>query len=65
MITDVGPHDLASTALIVTPSGDAITKPLTAHGDEFVYLLEGDTDFILRTADGNETVRVVDQESLC
>jgi len=93
MITDVGPHDLASTALIVTPSGGAITKPLTdsffmeldqdfenfkghllvmtyafsepwptweihPHGDEFVYLLEGDTDFILRTADGNETVRV-------
>jgi mannose-6-phosphate isomerase-like protein (cupin superfamily) len=28
------------------------------HGDEFVYLLAGDTDFILRTETGDETVRV-------
>ena len=34
------------------------TWEIHPHGDEFVYLLEGDTDFILRTTDGNETVRV-------
>lgn len=27
-------------------------------GDEFVYLLEGDTDFVLRTGEGDVTVRV-------
>lgn len=28
------------------------------HGDELVYLLEGDTEFVLRTAAGDQTVRV-------
>jgi len=93
MATETGPHNLASTPLIMTPTGDAVTKPRTEsffaeldrdfdnfkghmlvmtfafdeawptweshpHGDEFVYLLEGDTDFVLRTADGDVTVRV-------
>ncbi|XOV84897.1 MAG: cupin domain-containing protein [bacterium] len=34
------------------------TWEIHPHGDEFVYLLEGDTDFILHTAEGNVTVRV-------
>lgn len=34
------------------------TWEIHPHGDEFVYLLEGDTDFILRTDDGDVTVRV-------
>ena len=28
------------------------------HGDEFVYLLSGDVDFVLRTAEGDRTIRV-------
>jgi len=34
------------------------TWEIHPHGDEFVYLLEGDTDFILHTSDGDVTVRV-------
>lgn len=34
------------------------TWEIHPHGDEFVYLLEGDTDFILHTTDGDITVRV-------
>lgn len=28
------------------------------HGDEFVYLLSGDADFVLKTDDGETTVRI-------
>ena len=28
------------------------------HGDEFVYLLWGDTDFVLRTREDDKTIRV-------
>ncbi len=28
------------------------------HGDEFVYLLSGDVDLVLRTAEGDKTIRV-------
>ena len=33
------------------------------HGDEVVYLLEGDTDFVLYTAQGEQTVRVCEPGS--
>ena len=39
-------------------SEDWPTWEIHPHGDEFVYLLEGDTDFVLYTEDGEETVRV-------
>ncbi len=34
------------------------TWEMHPSGDEFVYLLEGDTDFVLRRADGDEILRV-------
>lgn len=34
------------------------TWEIHPHGDEFVYLLSGDVDFVLRTDDGDKTVRV-------
>ena len=34
------------------------TWELHPHGDEFVYLLSGDTDLVLHTAEGERTLRV-------
>ncbi len=34
------------------------TWEIHPHGDEFVYLLSGDTDFVLHTAEGDQTLRV-------
>ncbi|MCZ6871636.1 MAG: cupin domain-containing protein [Gammaproteobacteria bacterium] len=34
------------------------TWEIHPHGDEVVYLLEGDTDFVLETDEGEKTVRV-------
>lgn len=93
MAADAGPHQLASMPLIMTPSGNAVTKHFSEnffeeldrdfdnfrghilimtfafeepwptweihpHGDELIYLLEGDTDFLLHYANGDVTVRV-------
>ncbi|MCR9260329.1 MAG: cupin domain-containing protein [Pseudomonadaceae bacterium] len=53
-------HSFKQHVLVMTFSFDEAwpTWEIHPHGDEFVYLLEGDTDFILRTADGDKTVRV-------
>lgn len=83
MSIESGPHDIDSTRVIFTPTGDAKLKPVTPdfyeelgkefgsfkghvlvqrfsfdepwgvwemhpEGDEFVYLLAGDTDFALK-----------------
>ena len=93
MPTETGPHDLATTPVIMTPHGSAVAKAFSdtffteldtefdnfkAHtlvmtfafdeawptweihpeGDELVYLIEGDTDFLLRTTAGEKTIRV-------
>lgn len=52
--------DFHGHTLIMTSafSEDWPTWEIHPHGDEFVYLLEGDTDFILHTAEGDQTVRV-------
>ncbi len=34
------------------------TWEIHPHGDEFVYLLSGDADIVLRTAEGDKTIRV-------
>ncbi len=34
------------------------TWEIHPHGDEFVYLLSGDVDFVLRTSEGDKTIRV-------
>lgn len=39
-------------------SQDWPTWEMHPHGDELVYLLEGDTDFVLHTDKGPKTVRV-------
>ena len=93
MTFNPGPHDGATTAVVIAPSGAATVKPMTESfyqeldtefpdfaghvliqrytfdtpwsswerhpkGDEYVYLIAGDTDFIL-WQDGQEvTVRV-------
>jgi mannose-6-phosphate isomerase-like protein (cupin superfamily) len=93
MADQIGPHTLTSMPVVMTPTGDAVTKAFSdtffaeldrdfssfeghilvmtfafdeawptweihPKGDEFVYLLEGDTDFVLRTDNGDVTVRV-------
>jgi mannose-6-phosphate isomerase-like protein (cupin superfamily) len=34
------------------------TWEIHPHGDEFVYLFEGDTDMVLKTGDGEVTLRL-------
>ncbi|MCZ6855322.1 MAG: cupin domain-containing protein [Gammaproteobacteria bacterium] len=34
------------------------TWEIHPHGDEFVYLLSGDVDFVLRTGEGDKTIHV-------
>ena len=48
-------HMLVSTFAFDEPWGVWEMHPA---GDEFVYLLEGATDMTLRTADGEQTIRV-------
>lgn len=53
-------NNFAGHMLVMTYAFDEPWPTWEIHpkGDEFVYLLEGDTDFVLRTEDGDKTVRV-------
>ena len=59
---DLG-RDFASFARHVLISRHAFDEPwptweMHPHGDEFVYLISGDVDFVLRIAGRDETLRV-------
>ncbi len=52
--------DFAGSALVSTFRFDAAWPTWEMHpaGDEFVYLLDGDTDMILATPDGESSLRL-------
>ncbi len=59
--------DFSGSSLLSTFAFDAPWPTWEMHpaGDEFVYLLEGDTDLVLASPDGEETCRLAEPGEYC